>query len=203
LDPKIVWLGHASFRIEHNGRTIFIDPWKLKGATKADLILITHSHMDHFSEEDIGKIAKKGTVIIGPSDVKPKLGAINLKPGDAKDLGWVMVEAHRAYNPLKQFHPRTNDWLGYVIDLAGYRIYHCGDTDIIPEMKLIRSIDVALIPVGGTYTMDPIEAAKAVAIFKPKLAIPMHWGDIIGDRTSADAFKDNTNIPIRILDIEQ
>jgi L-ascorbate metabolism protein UlaG (beta-lactamase superfamily) len=179
LDPKIVWLGHASFRIEHNGRTIFIDPWKLKGTTKADLILI------------------------GPSDVKPKLGAINLKPGDAKDLGWVMVEAHRAYNPLKQFHPRTNDWLGYVIDLAGYRIYHCGDTDIIPEMADLRSIDVALIPVGGTYTMDPLEAVKAVAIFKPKLAIPMHWGDIIGDRTSADAFKDNTNIPTRILDIEQ
>lgn len=202
MDPKIIWLGHASFRIEHKGKTIYVDPWKLKDNPKADLILITHSHMDHFSEDDIAKITRKDTVIIGPSDVKPKHGATNIKPGDIKDLGWVRIEGHRAYNPSKQFHPKSNDWLGYVIDLGGYRIYHSGDTDIISEMKLIKSIDVALIPVGGTYTMDPLEAAKAVAMVKPKLAIPMHWGDIIGDRTSANTFKDNSSIPTKILDIE-
>jgi L-ascorbate metabolism protein UlaG (beta-lactamase superfamily) len=201
MEPKIIWLGHASFRIEHKGNIIYIDPWKLKDGPKADIILITHSHMDHYSEEDIGRIAKKDTVLIGPSDVKPKISMTHVRPGDVKDLGWVKLEAHRAYNPNKQFHPKTNDWLGYVIDLGGYRIYHSGDTDIIAEMKDLRSIDVALMSIGGTYTMDPAEAAKAVSIFKPKLAIPMHWGDIIGDKSSADAFTKQSSVPTRILDI--
>jgi L-ascorbate metabolism protein UlaG (beta-lactamase superfamily) len=181
---------------------LYIDPWKLKNATKADLVLITHSHMDHYNEDDLGKIAKKDTVILCPQDVSPKKPAVQVRPGDVKDLGWVKVEVHPAYNPNKQFHPKKNGWLGFVIDLEGFRVYHSGDTDVIPEMKDLRSIDIALLPVGGTYTMDPLEAAQAVALFRPKLAIPMHWGDIIGDRSNATTFAERSGTKTRILDVE-
>ncbi|MDG6225838.1 MAG: MBL fold metallo-hydrolase [Candidatus Thermoplasmatota archaeon] len=189
LEPKITWLGHSSFRIEHKGKVVYIDPWKIEGGPKADLIVVTHSHMDHFSDDDIRKVAGDDTVIIGSQDIEPSVGrSIGLKPGDEKDLGWSKVEAYRAYNPDKQFHPKANDWLGVVIDLSGYRIYHTGDTDVIPEMNEVKDIDLALVPVGGTYTMTAAEAAECVRIVKPKKAVPMHWGDIIGGRKDAEDF---------------
>jgi len=184
----------------HGGKVIYIDPWKLKDGPKADLILITHTHPDHFSDEDIERLSNSKTVLIGAHDVVPKRPIVHMRPGDSRNLGWVGIEAVPAYNPAKQFHPKTNNWLGFVIELEGHRIYHCGDTDLIPEMSALRSIDVALLPVGGTYTMDPEEAAKAAGILKPRLAIPMHWGDIIGDRENAETFARNCPVPTRILD---
>lgn len=190
MDPKIVWLGHASFRIESEMGIVYVDPWKLKDGRKADIILVTHSHHDHLSEEDIGNISKEGTKILGPDDVSEKFpGARTVKPGESVNIEDIKIEVHPAYNVDKEFHPRSNMWVGYVLDLGGFRIYHSGDTDVIPEMRDLRDIDVALLPVGGTYTMGPKEAAKALEMFKPKKAIPMHWGDIVGDRNSAEEFK--------------
>jgi len=200
MEPKILWLGHASFRIEHDGKAIYIDPWKVTGGPTADLILITHSHFDHYSEEDIGKLHKKDSTIIGAYDVKPKMAITHIHPGEKKDLGWVKIVATRAYNPNKQFHPKSNDWLGFIIEIGGKRIYHCGDTDVIPEMNGLGPIDVALLTIGGTYTMDPAEAAEAAGIIKPRLAIPMHWGDIVGDRSHAERFSELSPVPTMILE---
>jgi len=190
MAPVVTWLGHASFRIEFEGKAIYIDPWKVKGGPKADLILITHTHFDHMSPDDIRSLSDEDTKVIGPKDLKEKVPeAIILSPGAVKTFGGIKIETHRAYNPKKEFHPKTNDWLGYVVDMAGYRVYHSGDTDVIPEMKDVGNIDVALLPIGGTYTMTPEEAAKAVSMIGPKTAIPMHWGDIIGSSSDAEKFK--------------
>ena len=201
MEPKVIWLGHASFLIESDRGTIYIDPWKLKGGPKADFILVTHSHMDHLSEDDIAMIKKEGTVIVGPPDVVEKVpGSIVVSPGDKKDLGRIKVEAHAAYNPKKEFHPSSNKWVGFVADIGGFRIYHSGDTDVIPEMSSVKDIDVALLPVGGTYTMTAEEAAEAVRLIGPKKAIPMHWGDIIGGREDAVKFKEIADCEVQILD---
>jgi len=200
MEPRIKWIGHASFLFETDARAIYIDPWKLKNGPRADMILITHSHFDHLSEDDINKIRKKDTVIIGPPDVAEKLpGTVVMRPGETKNFGDVNVEAHPAYNPKKQFHPSENQWLGYVVDIGGYRIYHSGDTDLIPEMKNIKRIDVALLPVGGTYTMTAEEGAEAARIVGAKKAIPMHWGDIIGDKNDALEFKKSAKCEVKIL----
>lgn len=202
--PRIDWLGHASFRIETEDKTIYIDPWKLKGGKKADLILVTHTHMDHFSEDDIKKISGPDTKIICTMDTKEGIrNLIKMSPGDRREEGGIMIEAHRAYNPSKKFHPMENNWIGYVLDIKGYRIYHSGDTDVIPEMDAVRDIDVALLPVGGTYTMTPEEAAEAVSMIKAKKAIPMHWGDIVGSREDAERFKKLADCEVEILKIQE
>ena len=200
MEPKITWLGHASFRIETDEATVYIDPWKLTEKKKADLVLITHSHPDHFNEEDIGNISGPDTVVIGPPDVSSKMkSAQTIRPGGREIVRGIEVEGHRAYNINKEFHPRENDWLGYVLDIKGYRIYFAGDTDLIPEMEKLGSIDVALLPVGGTYTMDAKEAAKAASVIRPKKAIPMHWGDIVGDLGSAEEFSRHAKCDVEIL----
>ncbi len=202
--PKIKWLGHASFRIETEDKTIYIDPWKLKGGKKADLILITHTHMDHFNEDDIKKASGPDTTIICSMDAKDGIrNLIRMSPGERREEEGIMIEAHRAYNPTKEFHPKEKNWNGYVVDIGGYRIYHSGDTDVIPEMKAVRDIDVALLPVGGTYTMTPEEAAEAVSMIKPKKAVPMHWGDIVGSRDDAERFKKLADCEVEILKIQE
>ncbi|HHD16018.1 MAG: MBL fold metallo-hydrolase [Thermoplasmata archaeon] len=201
MEPKIEWLGHASFRISTGKGIIYIDPWKTSGAPKADLILITHSHYDHLSEDDISRLKKANTIIMGTRDVVEKVPeAVAMIPGSKKNISGIKVEAVPAYNPEKQFHPRENNWVGYVIDVDGFRIYHSGDTDVIAEMKELRNIDVALLPVGGTYTMSPEEAAQAVSMFSPRKAIPMHWGDIVGGKKDAKRFKKLASCEVEILE---
>lgn len=202
MEPKIEWLGHASFRIRSDRGIIYIDPWKIEGEPKADIIIVTHTHPDHLSEDDISKLMKPGTMILGSRDVKEKItDAVDLLPGGSKEVKGIKVEAVRAYNPKKEFHPKENDWIGVVLDIDGYRVYHTGDTDIIPEMRELKAIDVALIPVGGTYTMTCDEAAKAIKLFNPKKAVPMHWGDIIGGEEDARKFKEMADCDVEILDI--
>jgi L-ascorbate metabolism protein UlaG (beta-lactamase superfamily) len=202
LEPKVEWLGHASFRIHTSRGIVYIDPWKTAGAPKADLIVITHTHPDHLSMDDITKLKKDNTIIIGSKDVTKEIPeAVTVLPGSSKNVSGIKVEAIRAYNLEKEFHPKENDWLGVDIDVRGFRVYHTGDPDVIQEMSGLKDIDVALVPVGGTYTMTCDEAVKAMKLFNPKKAVPMHWGDIIGSDVDAKKFKEMADCDVEIMDI--
>ena len=201
---NIHWLGHASFRIDAE-KTIYIDPWKLaKGARKADLILITHDHYDHCSPEDVAKIAKDDTVVVTIAAAAPKLkGDVRIvKPGDSLTVAGIPIEAVPAYNVGKQFHPKEAGHVGFIVTVGGQRIYHAGDTDVIPEMDDIQA-DIALLPVGGTYTMTAEEAAQAANKIKPKVAVPMHYGTIVGSIEDAHRFRDLCQVEVSILPQER
>jgi L-ascorbate metabolism protein UlaG (beta-lactamase superfamily) len=199
----ITWLGHDSFRIKVPEGVIYIDPWKLRRAEPADLILITHEHHDHFSANDVKKLLKPDTTIVTIGVVARQLkGDVRtVKPGDTLTVKGITVEAVPAYNPAKQFHPKAAGHVGFIITAGGRRIYHAGDTDAIPEMANIHA-DVALLPVGGKFTMTASEAAQAANLIKPQVAVPMHWGDIIGTRADAEAFKKACKVPVEILQAE-
>ena len=199
----ITWLGHASVRIAGD-QVICIDPWKLRHAQPADLVLITHPHHDHCSPQDVQSICTEGTILVGTPDCKAKLRRElhAVSPGDSLTFGAVTIEAVPAYNLGRAFHPRANGWVGYVITTGGVRVYHAGDTDFIPEMGDIRA-DVALLPVGGTYTMDARQAAQAADLIAPKLAIPIHFGDIAGTSLDAAQFAQLCRCEVRILEPEE
>ncbi|MGA3287241.1 MAG: MBL fold metallo-hydrolase [Bacteroidota bacterium] len=188
----IHWLGHSAFRIEDGSTQIYIDPFKLPAnLPKADIIFITHAHYDHFSVEDIARIKKDGTIIVATKDVTSKIGkgTVTVVPGQNYTVGSLKVMTVPAYNLDKKFHPKGNNWVGYIITLLnGQKIYHAGDTDFIPEMWKVIT-DIALLPCGGTYTMTAQQAAEAANIFKPKILIPMHWGDIVGSKADAEEVK--------------
>lgn len=197
MKDKIYWLGHSSVKIKSD-KTIYIDPWKLKKAEKADIILVSHSHYDHFSPEDIKKLQKDTTVVICPPDCKGITGNVKtVKPGDKFEADGIQVEVVPSYNVNKAFHPRKNNWAGFIITVEGKRIYYCGDADFMPEMKKIKA-DIVLIPVGGTYTMTAEEAAEAVNAINPELAIPIHYDDIVGSVADARRFADLSRVPVSI-----
>jgi len=200
---NIKWLGHASFKVTGE-KIIYIDPWNLKKKEKADIILITHPHYDHFSSKDISKIQVDETIIIIPEKDKGELkGRVKgIKPGDSLSIDRVTIKAVPAYNINKTYHPKEKGWVGYIIETGGFSIYHAGDTDFIPEMKKIK-VDIALLPVGGTYTMDAEEAAKACQILNPKIAIPMHYGDVVGSGEDAKKFKEMSSVKVEILKKEE
>lgn len=197
---NIKWLGHAGFRI-NGSKTIYIDPFKINEAEPADIIIITHEHFDHLSPLDIQKVMKKETKIVTTSDCAEKLtGKLNtICSGDSLEIGGIMIEAVPAYNISKHFHPKPNGWIGVIITVNGERIYHAGDTDKIPEMSNIKDIDIALLPVSGTYVMTAEEAADAANIIMPKVAVPMHYGLIIGTRDDAEKFKKLCKCKVEIL----
>jgi L-ascorbate metabolism protein UlaG (beta-lactamase superfamily) len=181
LGLEIEWLGHASFRINEK---IYIDPYKVSKG-EAELILITHNHFDHYDEKSITAIKKPEAVVIGPEgcllvDKPVHEGMKFMEKG-------VRIETVPAYNIGKPFHPRGIG-VGYIIEINGVRVYHAGDTDRIPEMKKIKT-DIALLPVGGKYTMDTKEAAGAVEDINPKVVIPMHFGKIPSLQANIDDFK--------------
>jgi len=201
MAEKVVWLGHDAFRIE-GSKTIYFDPYGLSGGLKADIILISHDHFDHCSAEDVAKIQRNNTVIVTEENSAKKLsGDVRIiKPGDVLDLEGVKVTGVPSYNTDKDFHPRKNSWLGFIVELEGVKIYHAGDTDFIPEMKDFQ-VDIALIPVSGTYVMNADQAVKAVLAINPRLAIPMHYGAIVGDEKDARHFKEKLEgkVEVRIL----
>ncbi len=201
MSVNLKWLGHASFRISCGGTVLYIDPWKLSSVQKdATAVLVSHGHYDHYSEEDIAKVSGSETRLIGSGDVigEEKRGDV-LLPGESISIGDVNVIGVAAYNPSKQFHPKGNNWLGFVIEIGGVRIYYAGDTDVTDEMKVLSDIDLALLPVGGTYTMDAEEAAGVAGQFKPRRAVPYHWGDIVGKRSDADRFSMESECEVTIL----
>ncbi len=188
---KIEFLGHATFQIK-GSKTVYFDPYQLEIEEQADIILITHSHFDHLSIDDLKKIVRKDTRIICSKDcvkqVEPLVDeVVGIDPFEEAYVEEVRVESVPAYNINRDFHPRANNWNGYILTLDGVRYYHPGDTDKIPEMKDVKT-DVAFLPVGGTYTMDYREAAEAVELIKPKYAIPMHYGSIVGSDRDAKKF---------------
>lgn len=198
---SLQWLGHASFKISHEDTVIYIDPWKLKDSPKdASLVLVSHSHFDHYSQEDIIKVSGANTKLVASADViaQEKDGEA-ISPGQSIQLNNVQIHGVAAYNPAKDFHPKGNHWLGFIIEVGSKRIYYAGDTDLTDEMKSLKEIDVALLPVGGTYTMNAAEAAEAVGNVKPKQAIPYHWGDIVGGRADAEAFSKAAECEVKIV----
>lgn len=195
----IHWLHHSSFRIETGGKIIYIDPYKIIGTVPADYIFITHEHPDHLSPADIKKIAGKNTLIICSPQCAPELKGYNIKvvrPGDVFEVGGIKCEAVAAYNNWKPFHQKKDQKVGYILEINGSRIYHAGDTDFIEEMKSLKNITVAMVPVGGFFTMDPAEAAKAINVIKPRIAVPIHYGMIMGTKNNSDIFKKLVEPPV-------
>lgn len=194
---ELKWLGHSGFLISTaGGKNIFIDPYQISIEEKADVILITHPHYDHCSLQDLEKIIKPGTVVVVPADCQSKITRLEgvemqvIMPKDVIEVKGVKVQAVPAYNIDKQFHSQNEGWVGYVVNVSGSVIYHAGDTDKIPEMeKLVghRGL-IALLPVGGTYTMNAEQAAEAASIIKPSLAVPIHYGSVVGSEDDAKRF---------------
>ena len=188
-------LYHSSIRINKE-KVIYVDPFKIdENYNDADIIFITHDHYDHYSEEDIDKIKKEDTVIIAPEKLLTKLlvkgynknNIITVEPNKQYMVEGIKFETIPAYNTNKQFHPKENEWVGYIIEINDIRYYIAGDTDIIEENKKIKC-DVAFVPVGGTYTMDFKEAAYLINEIKPKIAIPIHYGSVVGTKQDATDF---------------
>ncbi len=194
LVDNIYWLGHASFLLKVGNKNIYIDPYSIpEGLPKADIILITHPHFDHLSPQDIEKVERKGTVVVLPKESKDKLthpNAVYMVPGQEVTLGEFVIRTIPAYNLEKSFHPKEKGWVGYIVETPIGSVYHAGDTDLIPEMEGIK-VDVALLPVGGTYTMDWAQAVEAAKKMDVGVAIPMHWGKIVGSSRDAELFAKN------------
>ena len=197
---KIRWHGHDTFSVESDVR-IFFDPYKLSKQSEADLILISHDHFDHLSLEDLQKISTIKTTIVAAKECVNKITSIAFKekmgiaPGEEKTVNGIRIRAVSAYNidkinhdTKKPFHPKEDNKIGFLVNINGTVIYHTGDSDLIPEMSNLRP-DILLIPVSGTYVMTNKEAAKATEIIKPKIAIPMHYGTIVGTERDATEFK--------------
>jgi L-ascorbate metabolism protein UlaG (beta-lactamase superfamily) len=207
LLKDIHWLGHDTFKITGE-KVIYTDPFKIKdkdATDKADIILITHEHRDHCSPEDVKKIQGPNTVIVATPSCVAKLSG-NVKtanPGDVFNIGKVHIEAVPAYNIDKKYHPKDNSDVGYIFTLKGKRLYLAGDTDHIPEMKTFKNISIAFLPVSGTYVMTAEEAAKAALDIKPDIAIPMHYGTIIGTRMNAEKFAEDLRGKIEVVILKE
>ena len=188
-------LCHSSIRFDEE-KVIYIDPFKIdKNYNDADIIFITHDHYDHYSEDDIDKIKKDDTVIVAPEELLTKLlrkgfrqdYIIIVEPNEKYIVESIKFETVPAYNTNKQFHPKENGWVGYIIEIKGIRYYIAGDTDITEENKKVKC-DVAFVPVGGTYTMDFKEAAYLINEIKPQVTVPIHYGSIVGTNQDATDF---------------
>jgi L-ascorbate metabolism protein UlaG (beta-lactamase superfamily) len=193
---NIHWLGQAAVKVTAGGKVIYFDPYQIKEPDQAHIILISHSHQDHLSKGDISKVTTENTVIIAPKSCESDLASIKKaklllsEPGFKETVEGITIEAVPAYNVDKtNFHPKKNNWVGYIITVDGVRIYHAGDTERIPEMKTF-SCDIAMLPLGQTYTMNSVEdAAEAALDVKAKVAIPIHFAMYEGTKEDADKFK--------------
>jgi L-ascorbate metabolism protein UlaG (beta-lactamase superfamily) len=210
LLEEVEWLGHSGFRIGVGKASIYIDPYRVGGdAPPADLILISHQHYDHFSIQDLERLRKDDTRVLASPAVAERLegNVHSLRPGEVveTDVYGVDVRAVPAYNTSKRdgdgrpFHPREAGCLGFEVTVRGERLYHAGDTDVIPEMDWVVGCDVALLPVSGVHVMTALEAAEAARRIQPKVAVPMHWGVHIGSEQDAQAFADAAPVDVVIM----
>lgn len=188
-------LYHSSIRISNN-KVIYIDPFKIdKNYNDADIVFITHDHYDHYSDEDIDKVINENTTIIIPEKLLTKLlrkginknAIITVEPNEKYMVQGIKFETIPSYNTNKTFHPKENGWVGYIITLDDIRYYIAGDTDITEENRKVKC-DVAFVPVGGTYTMGFKEAAQLINEIQPKIAVPIHYGSVVGTKQDATDF---------------
>lgn len=205
MTVEIKWISHASFRISTASTVLYIDPWKLPDEPHdGDVVFVSHSHHDHFSQVDIEKVSKGDTAIVAPTETIAQLHAANaVDPGERICIKDIVIEAVAAYNISKSFHPRGNNWIGGVFTLDNKRIYYAGDTDMIDEMSGLTDVDVALLPVGGKYTLNAAEAIEACKAIGPASAIPYHWGDIVGCERDAREFAEGAPCPVHLLQAGQ
>jgi L-ascorbate metabolism protein UlaG (beta-lactamase superfamily) len=206
MNGKIEINCHSSIKI-FDGKTIYVDPFRTNEVTHdADYIFITHSHYDHFSREDILRVAKIDTIFITTEDTKssfelmgvPEKQVIVVTPCNNYEIGDIKFETVRAYNIDKKFHPKENNWVGYIISLNGVKYYIAGDTDDIDEVKNIKC-DIAFLPIGGTYTMNAKEAANLANTIDCKKVVPIHYGEIVGTREDLEEFINYTNKEVEVL----
>ncbi len=207
LLDAFTWYKQSAFRWHGERLVVYIDPFGLSGELPpADLVLITHAHFDHFSRDDLERVRGPRTRIVAPADVARELSGdvTRVRPGDRVEVAGVRLEAVPAYNRVEgrlDFHPKANNWVGYVIELAGRTYYHAGDTDHLPELETVKT-DVALLPIGGTYTMDVAEAAALAKKISPKVAVPMHFGFVEGVGKAGDGerfAREASPVRVRVL----
>lgn len=195
---------HSSIRIEDE-KVIYIDPFKIENAVNdADIILITHSHFDHFSPDDIRKVMKSDTILVCPASMNEAdeigLSAVKVIPYEQLEINGISIETVPAYNNSKPFHPKNNNWVGYIINSkTNGRIYIAGDTDATEDNKKVKC-DIALVPIGGTFTMTANEAAELINHIKPEYAIPVHYGSVAGKAEDADIFRKSVNPEITVIE---
>ncbi len=202
---RITWFRQAALRWRDDERTIYIDPWGTgEDAPPADLILITHAHLDHLRPDEIDRLRKAETKLVAPRDVADELvGDVTpVAPGQSYEVGGVRFSTVPAYNVHEerlQMHPRSNGWVGYVIELGGASYLHAGDTDRTPELESVQT-DVAFVPVGGTYTMDADEAGGLVQAMQPGLAVPFHFGFVVGSPLDGERFRAAAgDVPVEVM----
>ena len=211
LLDQVEWLGHAGFRIRAGRRVVYIDPYRSPDGPPADLILITHGHYDHFSPQDVERLSTDSTWLIAPSTVAERVSGqvVSIAPGqliEPDNVRGIDVRAVAAYNTSKRdkdgnpFHPREAGNVGFDVRVRGERLYHAGDTDVIPEMDEVHGVEVALLPVSGVYVMTAGEAAEAARRIQPKVAVPMHWGEHMGTRADALKFARSAPVEVKILE---
>ena len=206
MTENIRVLTHSSIRIQSGDTVLYVDPYKVSGRPQdADFVFITHDHFDHFSPEDIEKVSCDKTVLVVPEKMRDKVlqeadetqGIIPVKPDAPYDINGFSFETIPAYNRLKPFHPKTAGWVGYIFCLDGKRIYVAGDTDATPDAKKVQC-DVALVPVGGTYTMNASQAAELVNTIRPAAAIPTHYGSVAGSAADAESFREKVDPAVHV-----
>ncbi len=188
------WMGHDSFWVE-GPPVIWFDPWKLDGRPgPADIVLVSHDHFDHCSPDDVDKLCGPHTEVFAPPAAALKLGGAHaVRVGESVSVQGVEILAVPAYNvdkfraPGQPFHPKASGHVGWVVDFGGLRLYHAGDTDLVPEMRDIEC-EIALLPVSGTYVMTIDEAVRAAELISPRVAVPMHYGDIVGYDSDGSMF---------------
>ena len=206
MTENIRVLTHSSIRIQSGDTVLYVDPYKVSGRPQdADFVFITHDHFDHYSPEDIEKVSCDKTVLVVPEKMRDKVlqeadetrGIIPVKPDAPYDINGFSFETVPAYNRLKPFHPKTAGWVGYIFCLDGKRIYVAGDTDATPDARKVRC-DVALVPVGGTYTMNASQAAELVNTIRPAAAIPTHYGSVAGSAADAESFREKVDPAVHV-----
>lgn len=197
---------HNSIMIKTESGAVYIDPFKMYDSPKdAAFVLITHDHYDHFSPEDIAKVANSNTILAVPEKMAKKANEaarlvkeiVTVKQTESKKIAGLKIETVPAYNTLKPFHTKSAGWVGYILEVKGQRIYIAGDTDATKEAREVKC-DIALVPIGGTYTMDAKKAAELINEMQPKVAIPVHYGSIVGSSKDADKFASLVNSPVKV-----
>jgi L-ascorbate metabolism protein UlaG (beta-lactamase superfamily) len=189
---RFTWFKQAAYLWRGDGLNVYIDPWGLTVSDPADVVFITHAHSDHFNPEDLDRVSHQGTRFVAPADVARELSGdvTPVAPGDSIEVAGVGVQAVPAYNIAEErldMHPKSNRWVGYILTLGDHTYYHAGDTDHAPELSDVRA-EVAFLPIGGTYTMEATEAAGLARAIGPRLAVPMHYGFVVGSPRDAELF---------------